>query len=132
MAKNRSLKFAEAAPQPLDKTCFTQTAQPSPALAPDGKQPPPQSPQEACRRAVAAIVSASPKIIQAQIEKASEGSYLHARLLFEFAGLSGALGSPAAEQDHSLARLLLQQLQIEDEAIENEAKGAAGEQTPLG
>ncbi len=127
MAKNRSLKLAPAAPEPLNKTCVTQTAQPSPALAPGGKEPPPLTPQEACRRAVAAIVRACPEIIQAQIEKASEGSYLHARLLFDFAGLSGALGSPAAEQDHSLARLLLQQLQIEDEA-----EDAAGEQTPLG
>ncbi len=72
-----------------------------------------------------AIVQACSDIVDAQILKAREGSYLHARLLFDFAGLSGALGAPAAAEDGSLARLLLQQLQIEDAP-------AAGEQTPLG
>ena len=74
-----------------------------------------------------AIVRACPDIVQAQIDKACEGSHLHARLLFDFAGLSGALASPAAAQDDSLARLLLEQLQIGEDTPED----AAGEQTPL-
>ncbi len=102
-------------------------AVPHPAAKSD-TMPSPITPEEACRRAMDAIVCACPEIVEAQIAKAREGSYLHARLLFDFAGLSGALGAPDSAADDSLARVLLRELQIEDETSED----AAGEQTPLG
>ncbi len=80
--------------------------------------PVPSSPQEACRWAVDAIVGAFPAIMQAQIDKAGEGSHQHAKFLCEFAGLPGALLSPAAAQEDSLARLLLDKLQIGSEDSE--------------
>ncbi len=64
------------------------------------------------------IVAAFPEVITAQILKAKAGSYQHAKFLCEFAGLSGALVSPAAAEDDSLARLLLDKLQIGDEDSE--------------
>ncbi len=82
--------------------------------------PPPSTPQEACRRAMDAIVASFPGIVNAQILKANEGSPQHAKFLCEFAGLSGALVSPAAAADDSFARLLLDRLQIG-----NEDSGAA-------
>jgi hypothetical protein len=54
------------------------------------------------------VIDAAPKIIQALIDKAKEGSYLHARMLFEFAGLTGA--SEASEKESPLVAILMKEL----------------------
>jgi hypothetical protein len=56
--------------------------------------------------------------MQAQIAEAQDGSHQHAKFLCEFAGLSGALAAPEAAQEDSLARLLLDKLQIGNEDAE--------------
>lgn len=65
---------------------------------------------------VKAILRARPGIIQAIIKQAREGSYQHAKFLFEYAGIANA-ETPAAEAEpqQSLAALLLEKLQIETE-----------------
>ncbi len=74
------------------------------------------APQEACARAQQIILRHWPDIIQAQVEKALDGSHQHAKYLGEYAGLSAALAAPAGEQDESLAALLLKRLDIVPEA----------------
>lgn len=54
------------------------------------------------------VVDAAPEIIHALILKAKEGSYLHARMLFEFAGLTG--GSEAGERESPLVAILMKEL----------------------
>jgi hypothetical protein len=66
----------------------------------------------ACDSATA-IRNAEPAIIAALIEQAAQGSYLHAKFLFDYAGLSSA-GSQA-EREASLAEVLLERLGLEEE-----------------
>lgn len=84
----------------------------------------PLSPEQATRRAVAAVFANLGAIVQSMIGQAVEGSHLHAKLLFEFAGISAAslAAEPAAERP-SLARLLLEarhQMAAENAAAEDE------------
>ena len=58
-------------------------------------------------RATASVIRAAPAIVRAVIEQAKQGSYLHAKFLFDFARISGA--TPAAGDD-ALAVTLLQRL----------------------
>ncbi len=58
------------------------------------------------------IEQALPEIVDALIAEAKQGSYQHARFLFEFAGLGG-FPRPPAEEEESLAALLLRELQVE-------------------
>lgn len=69
------------------------------------------SPEQATRRAVAAVFSALEGIVQVMIARANEGSHLHAKLLFDFAGISAVSLPPetGAEQP-SLTRLLMEKL----------------------
>lgn len=58
-----------------------------------------------------AIRQAAPEVVRRVIDKAREGSYLHAKFLFELAGLDlqrDAKDVPAGEE--SLAALLLREL----------------------
>ncbi len=59
----------------------------------------------------AAILIAAPKIVKENIVKAEEGSYLHAKFLFEFAGLQAILPEPTDAEEESLARMLLRELE---------------------
>ena len=70
--------------------------------------PAPVPPEQATRRAVAAVFSALDGIVQAMIVRAIEGSHLHAKLLFEFAGISGESPTPeaSAEQTSLIPRLM--------------------------
>jgi hypothetical protein len=69
------------------------------------------SPQQAPREAVAAVFTNLGTIVQAMIGKAAEGSHLHAKLLFDFAGISAASLAPESEAEQpSLARLFLEKL----------------------
>ena len=71
----------------------------------------PASPEQATRQAVAAVFANLGTIVQAMIGKAAEGSHLHAKLLFEFAGISVASLAPESEAEQpSLARLFLEKL----------------------
>lgn len=76
-----------------------------PAIAPE-----PLSPEQATRAAVAAVFKSLGTIVQAMITKASEGSHLHAKLLFEFAGISAASLPAESEAEPSLAQLFLEKL----------------------
>ncbi len=69
------------------------------------------SPEQATRKAVAAVFTNLGAIVQAMIDKAAEGSHLHAKLLFEFAGISAASLPPESEAERpSLARLFLEKM----------------------
>ncbi|MDP9264088.1 MAG: hypothetical protein M3O85_07200 [Acidobacteriota bacterium] len=84
------------------------------------------SPEQATRKAVAAVFTNLGTIVQAMIDRAADGSHLHARLLFDLAGISAASlllpAEPAAEQP-SLTRLLMEkldQMAEESETVEDE------------
>lgn len=69
------------------------------------------SPEQATRQAVAAVFSALEGMVKAMIARAMEGSHLHAKLLFDFAGISGAsLPSEAGAEQPSLRQLLMEKL----------------------
>ncbi len=58
-----------------------------------------------------AIRQAAPDVVRNLILKASEGSYLHAKFLFELAGLDLTKGKPGPNDgDGSLAGFLLKEL----------------------
>ena len=54
------------------------------------------------------VIDSAPAIIGALIDKAKDGSYLHARMLFEFAGLNG-LAEPVAKES-PLVEILIREL----------------------
>lgn len=60
-----------------------------------------------------AVERALPDIVDALITQAREGSHQHARFLFEFAGIA-RFPQPAAEEEESLAALLIRELQLEE------------------
>jgi hypothetical protein len=91
------------------------------------KEPPPANLEQAYARGLDAILRSFPKILKAQIDKAEEGSHLHAKLLFDLAGQWDALAAAAAAEDDSLASLLLKKLQIQEADDESHVS----EQTPL-
>lgn len=62
-------------------------------------------------RAASAVEQAAPEIVKALIEEAKQGSYLHAKFLFDFAGLSPP---PIETVEDSLATRLLRMLEIEE------------------
>jgi hypothetical protein len=59
----------------------------------------------------ARIVEAAPEIVEKNIEQAEKGSYLHAKFLFELAGLQACLPEHTDEQEESLAQILLRELE---------------------
>lgn len=61
-------------------------------------------------------------IIRANIAKALDGSYLHMKSLFEYAGLWPA-EAPAEEDDSSFAALLLRKLEAEEKRGKAEGNG---------
>ena len=59
------------------------------------------------------ITSAAPRIVHKILEHAEEhASYLHAKFLFDFAGLHAAPAPVTNSAEHSLAALLLRALEI--------------------
>ena len=60
-----------------------------------------------------AVKRALPGIVGALIEQAEQGSYQHARFLFEFAGIANLPPAEAPEEE-SLAALLFRELQLEE------------------
>jgi len=85
------------------------------------------SPEQATRHAVAAVVANLGSIVQAMIDRANDGSHLHAKLLFDFAGISAAsLPAESAAEPPSLARLLMEKL---DQMAEETA--AAEDERPV-
>ena len=77
----------------------------------------PLPPEQVTRRAVAAVFSALEGIVQAMIARANEGSHLHAKLLFEFAGISAESLPPEAGAEPSLIPRLMKKL--DEMAAEN-------------
>ncbi len=78
---------------------------------------PPLTAEESVRQAADAIIRALPQIVNAVITQASKGSYMHARFLCEFAGLSAAaLSNDGGDGQPSLACLLLERLELEPPA----------------
>lgn len=82
-----------------------------------GRRPPPAVDPTAgdatspLKQAVSAVERAAPQIVNALIEEASQGSYLHAKFLFDFARLSPP---PLETAEDSLATRLLRALEIEE------------------
>lgn len=83
----------------------------------NGKARPPEiadaplPPEQATRQAVAAVFRELNDIVEVMIGRAKEGSHLHAKLLFDFAGISAAsLPAETGAESHSLAELLLKKL----------------------
>ena len=77
------------------------------------KNPSAESSGRGLEQARAAVRNNAVGIIVALIDHAKEnGSYMHAKFLFEFAGISGpeSLESAGPDEDNSLARLLLREL----------------------
>lgn len=70
-----------------------------------------ESSSDPVRDAAAEIRQNAHVIVTPLIEKAKSGSYLHAKFLFEFAGLTAP--PPADSVDGSLAALLLRALELE-------------------
>ena len=69
------------------------------------------SPEQATRRAVAAVFRALDGIVQVMIARALEGSHLHAKLLFDLAGISAvSLPPEVGTEEPSLTRLLMEKL----------------------
>jgi hypothetical protein len=91
------------------------TATRRPARVPAGGQPIAEGPQPVFPDAREAILAARDEIVAGLIEKAKRGSYLHAKFLFDFAGLNPAAEAEAAAyaREASLARLLLDHLASE-------------------
>ena len=84
----------------------------------------PPAPEQATRKAVAAVFRALDGIVKVMIDRAMEGSHLHAKLLFEFAGISAASLPPeAGAEQPSLTRLLMEKLdQMADETASGEGE----------
>jgi hypothetical protein len=82
------------------------------------------SPEQATRRAVAAVFSALDGIVKVMIARAHEGSHLHAKLLFDLAGISGASLPPeTGAEEPSLTRMLMEKLdQMAEETASAEGK----------
>lgn len=81
----------------------------------------PLAPEQVTRRAVAAVFGALEGIVQVMIARANAGSHLHAKLLFDFAGISAASLPPeAGAESPSLTRLLMEKL---DQMAEETASG---------
>lgn len=71
-------------------------------------------PARAPRPALQAIREDVDEIIEALLLKAKKGSYLHAKFLFDYAGLSSASDDQRAAHEQSLAELLLEKLALEE------------------
>ncbi len=65
------------------------------------------------RPAVQAIREDQDEIVEALLAKAKHGSYLHAKFLFDFAGLTCSSDEERAAREPSLAELLLEKLALE-------------------
>ena len=63
-------------------------------------------------RARTRVIRAMPKIIDAIIEKANDGSYLHAKFLLDFASCEPG-SEPVSGGEESLAAMLLKELRDE-------------------
>ena len=74
---------------------------------------PPISREEAVRRATEKIINATPRIVDAVMQQAGNGNYLHAKFLFDFVGLAASPMSPPATADQSLAAVLLRSLDLD-------------------
>ena len=66
------------------------------------------------RPALQAIREDVDEIIEALLLKAKRGSYLHAKFLFDYAGLGSASDEARAAHEQSLAELLLEKLDLEN------------------
>lgn len=87
------------------------------------------SPEQATRAAVAAVFGSLGEIVDAMIRQAADGSHLHAKLLFDFAGISAASlprEAGAEAEKPSLTRLLMDKL---DQMAEETA--AAEDERPV-
>lgn len=98
------------------QTCLHAAAA-SRTTADSGDDPANGPAQLAVCAARAKIIEKLPDIISAVIGKANEGSYLHAKFLCEFAGLTADPAQHPPEEDlgPSLADLLLHELELGDQ-----------------
>jgi hypothetical protein len=106
------------------KTCRTAAKKKSPA--PDRSAASPENPpaqvalvvlddsEAILRQAALDVIRAVPRIVPALIDEAAEGSYLHAKFLFDFAGISTPERDPD-DEPQSLAAILLERLALDGE-----------------
>jgi hypothetical protein len=69
--------------------------------------PPVAGSEESIARAAQRVISSTEEIIEALIEEARKGSYMHAKFLFDFARISVAPAETRSPEEQSLAALLL-------------------------
>jgi hypothetical protein len=62
------------------------------------------------------VIDALPAIVRKLIEKAKEGSYQHAKFLFDFASSGGGHDAGNSADDNSLAAFLMKELKEEPSA----------------
>lgn len=74
---------------------------------------PAEEPSGPARPALKAISEDKDKIVEAMLIQARKGSYLHAKYLFELAGITTADDAGMAAHQQSLAQYLIEQLQLE-------------------
>jgi hypothetical protein len=88
---------------------------------PSSPQKPREEPRRPARPALQAIREDKDQIVEAMLAEARQGSYLHAKFLFEFAGISSADDEGNAAHQQSLAELLLEKLElVPDPRLEGE------------
>jgi len=92
---------------------------PKPAIAPARaphrprhRQAEPQAPPPPPRPALQAIREDQDEIVEALLAQAKKGSYLHAKFLFEYGGLSSASDEERALHEQSLAEMLIERLRV--------------------
>jgi hypothetical protein len=73
--------------------------------------------QQAASQARQLILNSTPAITRALVREACEGSYLHARLLFDFTGLSATATAEPESQIAPIVKLLAEELGLELPAI---------------
>lgn len=72
-------------------------------------------PRRPARPALQAIREDKDQVIEAMLIEARNGSYLHAKFCFDFAGITAADPAAVAEQQKSLAQYLIDRLDLEPE-----------------
>jgi hypothetical protein len=117
VAAAHELAATPSEPEPAPAT--PRPAAPDPSATPtahvSGSPQPPSEPltrESVGKQAAAAITNATPEIVKAVIAQAEKGNYLHAKFLFDFAGITATPEPRSQSSDDSLAAILLRELKI--------------------
>jgi hypothetical protein len=106
----------------------TAETEPAPAVLPEKPECAHTSPEEADAHAVGIVRDRQCAIIEACCKQAEDGSYLHAKFVFDFAGIAPRADAAAEAREQSLAEELLTRL--DDQEFLRQLS-AAGRDHPL-